>query len=98
MGSSAGSRVFRHTRDLSGIVGFETVPSPRLKNLGLNTAANDYLWVHGYQEGTIHLIQQIYEMSTSVTYFSEKLAASGGISIAEAEYIYDLIRGRPGHM
>ena len=91
--ADSGTCVFRHTQDLSGIVGSERVLSPRADNPNLNAATNEYLWAHGYKGGTIKLIQQMYEESESVTHFTERLAASGGISIAEAQYIYFLIGG-----
>ena len=90
------ARIFRHTRDLSGIVGSEDTPSPKVNNPNLNAATNEYLWAHGYQGGTIRLIQQIYEGSETVVSFMERLTASGGISIAEAQYIHSLIESRTG--
>jgi len=88
-----GIRVFHHIRDLSGIVGSESVPLRRSDNPNFNATANSYFWIHGYQRGTIQLIQQTYEASDSAASFAESIAVSGGISIMEGQYIYGLIKG-----
>jgi hypothetical protein len=71
----------------------ENVPSRRSNNPNLNAAANEYFWTHGYQAGTVQLIQQIFEEASESTAFMERVTAAGGISIKEAEYIYHLIKG-----
>lgn len=87
-------RVFRYVRRLSGIVGHELNPSTMTATSALNPAANRYLWAHGYQPGSIRLIQDMYERAMDVTSFVDELA-SAGIPIAEGEYIFSLIRGTP---
>jgi hypothetical protein len=92
---STSGRAFRHIRDLTGVIDLENTPSRKSYNPNLNNDANEYLWAHGYQVGIIQLIQQIFESSEGSASFTQRLIASGGISIAEAQYIYHLIRGEP---
>ena len=87
------ARVFRHIRDLSGIVHLEKAPSRRIDNPNFNAAANNYFWTHGYRRGTVQLIQQMFEEAPERNTFVERLTAAGGVSILEADYIYHLIEG-----
>lgn len=60
----------------------------------LNPAANNYLWAHGYQPGSIRLIQDMYERARDMSAFVNDLAHAG-VPIAEGRYIFSLIRGKP---
>jgi hypothetical protein len=84
--------IFRHIRQLSGIVGSESTPSTMTSNSALGPAANLYLWAHGYQPGSIRLIQEKYERAESMASFVDELA-DAGIPIAEGRYIFSLISG-----
>ena len=86
--------VFRYVRNLSGVVGHELTPSTMTTmSSALNPAINHYLWAHGYQPGSIQLIQEIYERARDMSAFVDDLAGAG-IPIAEGRYIYSLIRGK----
>lgn len=82
--------VFHNIRYLSGIVGYKTTPTPRTNNLALGPAADDYLWAHGYQQGSIQLIQRMYERATRMDGFVAELAREG-VPITEGRYIFSLI-------
>ena len=61
-------------------------------NSALTPAANQYLWAHGYQAGSIQLIQSMYERANDADSFANELAVSG-VPIAEGRYIFSLIAG-----
>ena len=84
--------IFRHIRQLSDIVGSESTPSTMTSNSALGPAANLYLWAHGYQPGSIRLIQEKYERAGSMASFVNELA-DADIPIAEGWYIFSLISG-----
>ena len=60
----------------------------------LGPAVNHYLWAHGYQPGSIRLIQDIYERADDVDSFVDQLA-DAGVPIAEGRYISSLINHTP---
>jgi len=84
--------IFRNIRSLSGIVGCEITPTYRTNSSMLGTYADNYLWAHGYQPGSVHLIQQAYERASGVDDFANELASSG-VPVAEGQYIFSLIDG-----
>ena len=87
------NRVFRYVRHLSGIVGFEYTPSTMTAaGSALSPAANHSLWAHGYQPGSIRLIQGMYKGAEDMSTFVNELANTS-IPIAEGRYIFSLIRG-----
>ena len=59
----------------------------------MGTAADSYLWAHGYQSGSIRFIQQMYETANGMDVFVAELAAEG-VPIAEGRYIFSLIHTR----
>ena len=77
---------------ISGIVRDEMEVTPMLMPISsmLGNAADEYLWAHGYQPRSVHLIQQKYERSNSAEDFIAALAAAG-MAAAEARYLYNLI-------
>lgn len=87
-------RIFRCVRTFSGVIGHEYTPTTMNITSSLNYAARYYLWAHGYQPGTISLIQEVYERAESQENFSHELYDNGGIPVAQGEFIYWLIRGR----
>jgi hypothetical protein len=56
----------------------------------LGTAADEYLWAHSYQPGSIQLIQEMYERAAGMDDFVDELAAAG-LAMTEARYIFTLI-------
>jgi len=85
-------RIFRYTRSLGGVIGHELTPSTMTINSAFSPATNTYLWTHGYQPGSIRLIQEMYERAPDVDSFVDELA-DAGIPIAEGNYIASLIVG-----
>jgi len=81
---------FRHTRVLTGIIGHETRPTARPSTTVLGAAADEYLWAHGYEPGSVRVIQRLYERARGMNEFVDELAAAG-VSITEARYIFNLI-------
>ena len=75
---------------MTGIVGCELVPSTMSVNMVLGPAADNYLWAHGYQPGSIQLIQRSYERATDMESFVNQLA-DAGVPIAEGHYVFSLI-------
>ena len=74
-----------------GIVGYETKPTTRAnRSSSLGPAADDYLWAHGYQRGSVRLIREVYEKSGGMNDFVDELAGAG-LAITEARYIFSLI-------
>lgn len=59
----------------------------------LGCTADDYLWAHGYEPGSIRIIQQEYERADEVNDFVDNLAAAG-MAVTEARYLYALIHDR----
>lgn len=59
----------------------------------LSPAADYYLWAHGYQPGSIRLIQDMYERAENMDCFIDELAKAG-VPVAEGQYIFTLIHGR----
>lgn len=56
----------------------------------LGVRANNYLWAHGYQPGSIRLIQRAYESANGIDDFTTELG-DAGVPIAEGRYIFSLI-------
>jgi len=63
-------------------------------NSALNPAVGRYLWAHGYQPGSIRLIQNMYERANDMDSFVDELA-DAGIPVTEGQYIFTLINGTP---
>jgi hypothetical protein len=49
----------------------------------LGTAADEYLWAHGYQPGSVRLIREMYERATEMSNFVDELTAAG-LAVTEA--------------
>ena len=82
--------IYSYTRNLEGITGYKISPDPTAGGSALGVRANDYLTAHGYQAGTVNLIQQAYEAVTGMNEFVDRLSG-GGLPITEAQYIYNII-------
>lgn len=84
--------VFRQLCDLSGVTGYEFSPTIQTNARSvLGVAADDYLWAHGYQQGSVNLIKRIYERTGRMDTFADQLSMEG-VPVAEARYIYSLIQ------
>jgi hypothetical protein len=66
-------------------------PTTRTNQISmLGTAADDYLWAHGYQPGSVRLIREMYERAAGMSDFVDALTVAG-LAMTEARYIFSLI-------
>jgi len=84
--------IYSYIWNLEGITGYKAFPDPTTGGLALGVRANEYFTAHGYQTGTVNLIQQAYEAASGMNDFVDQLSG-GGLPITEARYIYDIICG-----
>ena len=54
--------------------------------------ADQYFLAHGYQPGTVRLIQKVYEEAGDMNAFVNHLSGQG-VPITEAQYMYSIIDG-----
>jgi hypothetical protein len=83
--------VYRHKRSLEGIVGecyFDDQPT--IVTSALGQAADEYLHAHGYQPGSIRLIQKFFEEAGTKDDFVSRMAQHG-VPVAEAVYLHSLV-------
>lgn len=82
--------IYSYIRNFEGITGYKTFPDPARRGSPLGLRADEYFTAHGYQAGTVNLIQQTYETATGMNEFVDQLSGRG-LPITEARYIYNLI-------
>lgn len=89
---AGGPHVFRRIRNLVGFTGVEYSPSPMNVTTSLGPQANHYLWVQGFEPGSIRLIEAAYQRAANMDAFALDLAGSG-LAVAEGRYMFSVISG-----
>jgi nucleotide-binding universal stress UspA family protein len=83
--------IYSYVRNFKGVIGYKTSPgSSSTKDSVMGAHADDYFSAHGYQPGTVRLIQKAYEEAEEAGVFVDRVSKEG-IPIAEAQYMYNLI-------
>lgn len=84
--------MFRQIRTLTGEIiehEFEATSMPTSTSL-LGRAADEYIWVQGFAQGSASLIRHAYRRSNSEGDFVHHLSKEG-MAVVEARYLYNLI-------
>jgi hypothetical protein len=78
--------IYSYVRSLKGIIGYRTSPGAPAVGSAMGAHADTYFLAHGYQLGTVRLIQKAYEEADGMDTFVEH--ASGACYSKQSPNIY----------